>query len=168
LNIDPRRPENTGAAVGTPGLGSASTTNDIGSRYDKRYKNGKLSTLPNVNLLSGRSASRASLQDECFMLPPVAGAVARPAQLVRKAVHSGTRRRKAASGHRTGRSGLLVDRFALSQAPRITMYSGPVSNEPRLEPTLSVVWQSCSVAVQHLLQRWKRFGGCPQQALGAR
>jgi hypothetical protein len=69
------------------------------------------------------------------MLISVAGAVARRAQLLYNAFHSGNRRSKAASGRRPGRSGLLVDRFALSQAPRMVMFPDPASDESRLEPT---------------------------------
>jgi hypothetical protein len=94
------------------------------------------------------------------MLPPVAGAVARPVQLVRNAIHSGTRSAYAASERRPGRSGLLVYRFALSQAPRMIMCSDPVSDESRLEPTPSVVCQSRSVSVQDLLQWYKRVTAC--------
>jgi len=36
------------------------------------------------------------------------------------------------------------------------------------EPTPSVVWQRRSVSVQHLLQRYKRYGECSRQALGTR
>jgi len=80
--------------------------------------------------------------------------MARPAQLVCNAIHSGTRSAYAASGRHPGRSELLVDRFALSQAPRMVKYSDPVSDEPSIESTPSVVWQSRSVSVQHLLQRY--------------
>ena len=36
------------------------------------------------------------------------------------------------------------------------------------EPTPSAVWQRRSVSVQHLLQRYKRYGECSRQALGTR
>jgi hypothetical protein len=87
------------------------------------------------------------------MLLQVEGAVLKSERIVRNAIHSGTRSAYAASGRRLGRSGLFVDRFALSQAPRIIMYSDVVSDELRLEPTPSVEWQCRSVSVQDLLQR---------------
>jgi hypothetical protein len=101
------------------------------------------------------------------MLLQVEGAVLKSERIVRNAIHSGTRSAYAASGRRLGCSGLFVDRFALSQAPRIIMYSDVVSDELRLEPTPSVEWQCRPVSVQHLLQRDKRNGGCSRQAVVA-
>ena len=40
------------------------------------------------------------------------------------------------------------------QAPRMIKNSDSVSDEPRLEPTPSVVCKSRSVSVQHLLRRY--------------
>jgi len=97
----------------------------------------------------------------------VAGAVLKTERIVCNAIHSGTRSAYAASWRRPGCSGRLVDRFALSWAPRIIMYSDVVSDELRLEPTPSVEWQCRSVSVQHLLQRDKRHGGCSRQAVVA-
>jgi len=59
-------------------------------------------------------ANRTSLPGWCFVLSPVAVALVRSDQLGRNAVYSGTRSADVASGHRPGRSGLVVYRFAQS------------------------------------------------------
>ena len=47
------------------------------------------------------------------------------------------------------------------------MYADSVSIAPHLEPKPSVVRKSRSVSVQHLLQRYKRYGECSRQAVVA-
>jgi len=103
------------------------------------------------------------------MLPPVAGAVARPAQLDRNAFHSETLSRLLRLGvalvtadlsyiaSRCRRQYVCVRNL---QAPGMIISRDSVSGVGFHEPTPSVVRQSRSIPVQLLLQRYTRYDGC--------
>lgn len=80
------------------------------------------------------TANRTSLTGSCFMLRPLAGAEARPAQLVRDAVSSGTRRGYAVSGRRPGRDWLVDYRFALSMEKHLSVQLAISQNDDESRP----------------------------------
>jgi hypothetical protein len=55
-----------------------------------------------------------------------------------------------------------------SHAPSRTKRPDSLFNEPRLEPTPPVVWQSRSDWVLHSHRRYRRYGGCSLDALSPR
>jgi hypothetical protein len=109
--------------------------------------------------------------------PPLADARVRPQLLVRNKAHSGTRSRLL----RLGVGLVVVDSQCNAsrcrrwhvcpqslQTTRIVTNPDPVWDQPQLEPTLSVVWQSRSVSVLHPPGRMGAMAGAVRQALGAR
>jgi hypothetical protein len=111
------------------------------------------------------------------MLPPVVGSLKKPELLVWNAIHSGSRRSKAASGRRPGRSGLLVYCIALPQAVGLSAQFAGSQNDfvvrlrvgystPRADALSGTANPFC-LRVASTSAVYRRYGERSRQALGA-